>query len=886
MFSDVKQYREALTLLDAEDLDPNLKGELVDQIRYFEHDHPDVAKRAAAEASGDEDLIAEQRMLGGVQQSSRVEGSVEGARRAGLHVPRSRVEYGETFEPLKKMRGEYTPDTAQAMQEGLESAYEMTPDIVPTGAEPDPEVRAQVLEDFKAERAAEGGQEEDDYQAARRAIDEDYHGELVTTGLASINPQQPNASKRTDANLSAPPEFLPQGAGFMELAQAQPWIEPPLDIVKEIFKAQGHNVDQMTEQDPRYQRFADAAWTKAYNEAKAANKPLVRLDYMSSGDWKRQAYKAQAIALNEFAGPLFYGVDKSLTAGLVTEAMTGMMGEDARKAAHRATEQSPVVTGAGQVLGAFAPGGLAARVYGTAARGMVPAGAGAGRRILGASAAAGTTGAAESLASDLVRDAGEAVFAPAGTERYNLANPGDTLKRAVTTGVVAAPFGAGGEIVGSLAAKGVKALREGKRGRALSDLEQAGMTTGGFGGVRTTEAYDEIVSEAARRKMTPEELLADRLKKPISAEAMRRQDETVGRLGQEKADYFASPEGKVRKPASRILDAVMMEIDKLRPSGKTLPGRENDVRLLEQWGSKLTGKLSMGRELNPEELETVVEGLAELAQKAGDHNPGPFKRILGAALKMRDEFPKVGEAPMRRGGVDAAGNYSAMQMRHDVDLSAVKARNQAVGLPPTLKSRAEAAGTPGPSTPALRQPQDAAFTGALKDPRATPERFDQMLELAGGAGVEKELRTLAASRAVDEVREATKVRSVVGSQGSLASYTSNPGEVALLRLDPMMRALSRRESTPDLDISENLMNFLKRVTFRKNTRSSAPIDPLRDIAEGRAGRGSARQFGASGAPQEQRKRKFSDLTMAEREALLGLLDAMQRAGQLPQAVGE
>lgn len=496
MFTDVKQYREALNLMDDPEVDAEMRAELADNVRYFEHDHPDVAKRAVAELTGDEDAIAEQKMLGGVQQSSRLAGSREGMKRAGINVPRSREQYAQQYQGVKHGKAffgntkdeaytvDFDPEERAEMQEGLESAYAMTPDIVPLGNEPDPEIRKQVIENIKAQQAAERGEED---QTDEQRLDEAMEQDKRQMGLAGVDKLQPNASKRTDTDLSAPPEHLPQGASFTELLQTQPWLEPPVEVVKEIFRSKGHKVDDMTAEDPRYQRFADAAWTAEYNKAKKEGRPVVRLAYMSSGDWKRQAYKAQAIALNQVAGPLAAGIDKSLTFGVATEAMTGMMGEDARKAFKQVADNAPVAKGAGQVIGAFAPGGAAARLYGGAARTVAPAaGSGLGLRMLGATGAAGITGIGESVGSDVVHNAGEFFFA--GTPIYR--KPGEIAERASASGVMAAPFGAAGELVGSLAGAGVRALREGRRGKALAGLEQAGMTTGGVRTVGQAGRFD------------------------------------------------------------------------------------------------------------------------------------------------------------------------------------------------------------------------------------------------------------------------------------------------------------------------------------------------------------------------------------------------------------
>lgn len=886
-------YDKARGLLDDPELEDGLRSELQAELQAYE-----TAKMTGSEFGA----------------APRMQTSLEALESGGFHKPKSREEWDKQYR-LRKEPGLVDKETARQIDEGMRAAY-IEDDPENTVVNPGQAPRGMEAEFYENARDAyaadppEGGASDalsrlakawnytpegedsftvvdgDPRAAYLKQIEEQGEADKLNTGAAGIDDALPSASKRTD--LYAPPEFIPRGVGLMDAATAGYFEEPPLGVVREALRGKlGPAADDLTEESDQYKRFADALWKSTYEEAEKTGRPVVRIQYMNTDDWVGKAAQLSARALGK-ALPVAAGIDRSLTGGLASEALAGGIDtaagrEVVRSGMHESAEKNPWLTGTGAVLGALAPGGLVGRTYSTTAGAIAKPGAGLARRLAGSVVGGAATGAVGSVAPDLVQNLGEAAFA--SNPRYK--KPGDIMGDATASAGVGAALGPVGELIGTGAARGVRAIRESRRGAALADLEEAGMTTGGLLGANKSDKLAEIERNAARAKRHPEDVMVDPVAEGVGAEALRRQEETLARLAAEKQQYFLGA-GRREMPATKILDQVNDEIAGLTRNGNPLPGRENDVRMLMDWRRDLSGS---SRRMNAEQLLTTIEGLEELAKKGGDHNPAPFKRVLEAAMRMRDDFPKPGEAAMRKGDISAEGNLSAMMMRHDVELQALRARNEGAGLPRTLKPRPEAEGAPGPAKPQLTQNEDSTFRNTIAKYRRADTREakdNALVELASGAGLENELKQIAGSNALKEIREASRMRSVFGSQGTMSLYSGNPLEVLALRADPALRALSKREPAAgkfrdrqrQREVSFRVVNILRRLTGKDPiARSARSLDPLKDIATGARGRGSARQLGgmaSAGYSGKRDKYTIDDLSSDEQELLLRLVELSQR----------
>lgn len=916
---DHNAYAEAFDLVDSPDVDEATKSFLRTQMSEFEGRKPYLAARTLAEKTGDPSVLeaASQQMQTAGRPQMKT--SLEAMESAGLNKPSSKEEY-------KRLQSVKLSGSAKSRDRGVEGqlGYAALP---PTDFEYDApeETRADIgrnLEQYRAEHpdefpaaAAEETPVDEGFQQYLRKADKEGQAEDEAMGLAGTgHPEDgsnlPSASNRWE--LYAPPEHIPKGLGPAQLATALYHLEPPIAVVRQLVVDRGRmtpeEADGLTEESDEYKRFADLLWQETYDNAVRNGKPAIRVAYMNDEDWAGKLAKGSAVAMSKIA-PVAYGADLSLSGGAASEALATVLGkalgdEDVRQQVHGMRERDPLLTGTGAVIGALAPGGLAGRVYGSVAGRLAPTGAALGQRVLGATAATGTTGAAESAIGDVVQNLGERAWsAPEDQKSYYA--PSDILLRALTAGGIAAPFGATGELIASGAGGLVKMAREGRRGPALAQLEEAGMTTHPIRGATISPELQKIQERAAmgaKRVKTaegledapshgryPEDVLVGDMADPIAAEALRRQKETHARLGAEKAEYFMD-EGRLKVSALPLKNVMREEFRELMQA----PGYRREGQMIRDLTQDVPVKM------DAKQLDLMVTKLDDLVNKAGDHNPGPFKRIRKAAMEMRDEFPKVDEPRMRKGDVEAEGNFSAMQMRHDLELDAVRARNRGAGLPAELSARPEAGGTQGAPLPRLTHDENQAFRSRLAGTRggAGKELGDaELLELASGAGLEKELAQLVSLNARKEIKEAGKLRSVFGSQGTMSMYSGNPAEVLHLRTDPLMRILSAQEPSPNMGISPELWTFVKTLVSGKS-RTTGPLNPLEDLRRGLRGRGSARQLGTIGGSVgasrgrrfEQRESdpqslSYADLDGREQDMLRRLIYLATRK-QLPPASGE
>ncbi len=1003
---DAKAYREAFSLMDDPEVDEGTRSFLRGKVEQFEKKSPAVAMRIVAQETGDQDLLFKAERMGqGVGGSASFgESGLESMRRAGINKPMSREQYAQQRESLQghyqekaeladtaRRRETYIQpmtmpeQTASEMRAGLEQFAAEHPEEVPPEAAPGTMV-------IGPEGATMGG---DVSTSAFNDIDKEANAELERLGTLDIDENLPSGSGRKD--LYAEPEFLPPGAGFMDLLYAERFHEPPLDVARAALRQRlGAEADDITEKDHAYKRFADAMWQEARAKAEATGKPIVRIAYMTDDRWKNSKQASRRVvggadAAMQTVLPFQIGAGKAITGGLSNEASAAIagavMGRDVTREMHDIEAYHPYATGAGMVFGAMAPGGLANRAFSGFA-GSTPSMARMG--LAGAG-----TGAAESYVQDKIHNAAESAFARDPRMQEDIGG------RAMNSAL----FGAGGALVANpiahVAGAAVRRLREGDLGPLLARAEAGGVETGGVSGVKLPGGMQAAAREAAAQGRQPVDVMLDRVMDPIASAALREQLATVGSVEAEKAAALAGKAGKAKASVSPLASQVNDELARLfDDTGRLMPVAEADRKALGKLAEQTLEVRVVpvaqarnavrqmgggGRRMTPEQVARLLDRAPELAepvrqaQKAaqeagpaarpkrgrnkaqvpdtertapmdeaatepgtmlpppGQTMPSPpftarpdrvpdvtvespkpydlvgeaegggfavgeipghvyvvgprklnpqqlqdtigrlsdmidegkstdlFKRLRDAALRTRDKFPE---------------NWSAKNTEWAERLGAMQKKNEAAGLPREMRPDPTR-----PGQPALLASEEKAFTNTTRGfgSGAGRELTDEALvDFARQGGKEEELRQIGAYMASQELRNKARVRGVVGMSANPSLYSANPAETLGLRLDPAMRALSKRlpQGPP---ISPGLRNLVRKIlkeppleeVAKQQRQLANPIEALR---AGQTGLMSARQLGpAAGAGHDRREKVFlNQLPPKERELLLRLVAISQR----------
>lgn len=800
-------------------------------------------------------------------------------------------------------------------------------------------------------QAAAEEEDEDPEVAFQRSMNSEFEATRQDIASTETDDALPSASKRK--SLYAPPEFMPANASFTDIMTAQPFLEPPIEMARAALKD-----DSLTEEDPRYKEFADSMWAEAYSKAESLGKPATRVAYMKTKSWgdilkmaeehpenllKNPANPfepnalADAIAnkgysaiakLGAKVGPVVTGADRSMLFGLGTKMASKIVGalpgapksEDIEKTMYQLEEASPGATMIGSTIGALNPRSAASRLFGGVSGKVAGPGAGLGRRLAGAAAGGAAAGAAESLGTELVR------------QDVQELKPGEMLIRALLGGGAGGLGGLAGEGIGSAAGALVKRNRVNpETGPLLAQAEAAGMTTGPLAKSR------EIVDiERANPGRHLEDVLSEPVARKVSQQRLAEQSGVIERQAAENVSMEGQlkrhrPEGlrfQVWKEYDRLLDNPHASEASKRELLNLLtnmteglnPGPRHPEKFAELFLDQNIA--APAKEMFADDYNRMLSSIAKTAERADISEPDAWKRILNAAMKERDAYPgyqkwtgsKMSREPALRHGnrILPEGSMSATKGRHDIELTAQRDLNEALGLPATLKPRTEPAEIAYRVTDeGLAPPVDTGATAAIspkakasqaaRGPRVTAEtvgpatpdldvatqenlnRIVQAYKRAPGqeaktaalehaariGGFQDELDRIAGSSAYKKLRELGSFRAAGGTSGRLGFFTSKPAQAAALSLDPLARILSRQlpkagETLPEL--SPMLRDFLSRITGKG--RTLGPLNPLAEMAAG--GRGSARRLGP-GAAGLGRKRR--ELRPEEVAALVQLVEA-------------
>lgn len=783
----------------------------------------------------------------------------------------------------------------------------------------------------------EVGEDEDPTEAHQRALGESELGALERAGLTGRDETLASASKYTDIYRN--PEWVPPDAEFVKILDATRWEEPPLEIARIALKR-----PELTEDDPAYQRFADEQWAHEYDSARAEHRVTTRMKYLKSPTWtqalrgkpvKEIAAAAagalvpgglaiQAISSGSLPGS---GVAKKLsdithsatpaglamTSSLARTASAGAAnrlfaegaervsasppGVDRSQSMEELEGRHPYASTAGMILGALTPGGLPALMYRGGTKLLAPA----GTKLLGRLAAGAATGATASPVLSVAEDLTSG--APVSGEK------------ALASSLLGAGGGVLGEGLSSLAGRLATRLRAGPKGQRIADLERAGGGTSVVRGYKPPPRMAAAEERALGEGQHLEDSLISKVEDPIAASALRKQTEQMTRDAGQSRDYLKTKEARVPRPVSNLYQQVSEEISTMTDSsGRVLPGMQSQLDELLAFQSQISAPTktasqirSPGRKMNAQQLTTVIKRLDDLAKPEGA--PAWRRRLLEAAMRDRDAFPKADELIVHKGGQPVQG-FGAMRGRHQMSMDKTIGRNEAAGLPGRLEPKPEYFTPQGPH-PRLSQSESQAFrntiAGSSEPLRASSKAA--LKDLAADAGVLDELNLFYGSKAYRSLKDADQPRAFIGSGGRIGAYANILGGAISSRADPLMRGLAKPlpEGGAVVEggkaagrISARLYRIVQglvksrgkdiRKVFAESKRarparghepSLMPLDEIRYGARaGKPGGASARQLGQVGGAIP-----IARLTPDERAALRYLIEQSQESEEARAAGG-
>lgn len=389
----------------------------------------------------------------------------------------------------------------------------------------------------------------------------------------------PTASKRKDAHLSAPPEFIPEQAPAtgatnpfdafsmsMDKARSnlpafaggkvEPYLEPPLEqFRRDMAPTLGDSVLGMGLGDDAYIEYADQLWTKLYNEAKAEGRHIVRVAYKDTKNWNDVVTKYGAETIGAVAGAA-RGVDEGAFGGMVSRIAAG--GDEEQLANYkRMGEGSPLARLGGQIVGGGSKiglGGLTSRGLGSVlpeAGGIWSGAARGGAQAMGAGAASTTSLAA---AEDRAPSMGELGLG-AG---------------------LALPFGLVGGAHGH-------SLRE---STPLEQVEKSGMgETSLWSGVRKSYRADAVGKEARAATGQPGrevDYMTKNLEEPLATAGRRLEKGTEKSLGAIKEGYFNATKNDEKPISSFLNDAMELRKGLTTADGRPIPQKGPQIKYLDK----------------------------------------------------------------------------------------------------------------------------------------------------------------------------------------------------------------------------------------------------------------------------------------------------------------
>jgi hypothetical protein len=326
------------------------------------------------------------------------------------------------------------------------------------------------------------------------------------------------ASASKDPTLYAPPEFMPEGDGSLDVLAAQQFFEPGVDEFRSVrgpeLAAQGIDPNTLDENSDEYKRYADEKWRQVYARAAALGQPVVRNAFKKAGGLGDEA-ALRARRAQDTLKAVGYGYLGGLLPGLEDlvfddPTIYADFQNDLRESAGKPRKEPPVLLeqnapraaaarhevaaiGAG-IAGAISPGSAPSRIAQGAYRALAPEGAKLGSRMLAGMFAGGLSGAMGAMGGI----GGEM----AGDWDEESAAAGEGVSKGALAQVAA---GVGGGALGELLERGAKAAMRSLRspgsrlGEKLGLAEEAGYETSMLSGVKPGKELGQQIDDARAR---------------------------------------------------------------------------------------------------------------------------------------------------------------------------------------------------------------------------------------------------------------------------------------------------------------------------------------------------------------------------------------------------
>lgn len=385
--------------------------------------------------------------------------------------------------------------------------------------------------------------------------------------------------------FGAPMPFMGQAA---QGAAAQPEIfhEPSLGKAKRALsdpatmQALGYGpnemfspeaLDALSEDSLEYRKYADNLYSQALLKRKAASDGVGIVRFSKIGFGEDPGSKVRGAAL-EYGLPVVSGLDDSAALGAV-KAVTELASPGSTESIRDLSERHPIPSIAGNVIGNFLPGGAAARGarlalrktgYEAAKQAANAANKVITKGMVGRAAASGAlVGTLEGEGMDAVAGAGRKL---GGGDFFHEPLQEEISKRLLRT-AAGAVFGAGGEVVGGLAAKGAKVIAENpKVSNLLKIFREGGGDTSVAGGLKPTAAMQENVTIASKAgpnneiQGTVEDVASRKLASQLP-ESLRSQEAVMSdKYLKLNEGYNSSPSGLQKHSTAPVVESLYKSI--------------------------------------------------------------------------------------------------------------------------------------------------------------------------------------------------------------------------------------------------------------------------------------------------------------------------------------
>lgn len=460
----------------------------------------------------------------------------------------------------------------------------------------------------------------------------------VEADLSSIVQAPDPMAKREAARklLEAPPEYVSQTHSRLGQKALGTLIDPlngpavgnyyePSEHqfnadMGQVLKARGITPES-GEYKEAFEEYKDRKWKLAYEQAKAEDKPLQRVERLKDSP----GWQALGSYLAAQAPDVASAFAKGYAAGGTMHATTAFMGiaaPDAADADREQAERNPVASTAGEFFGSIRSGGPLAKLTNKVGGAVAKYLPGMSGRIVSSALGGAVAGESDLAARSLANAAGD-VTQGRGTESAKDRFTSNLL----STGLIGGGLGA----LGGLVAEGANAYQKSVATKypETTQLRRGGGDTSILTGVKPGDAVAENV-EAARQPVfgeakvpqgsTPTEVAAAKVQQPIAeSNAKAHTDLRASIAAAREAAYAADPELSKPKPVRNTARAAVdWVLSKLQPeaSKKFLPGMRPTAEKVApaadaQTAAKLADQLWKPR------LVTSVEAANEARQAGG-----------------------------------------------------------------------------------------------------------------------------------------------------------------------------------------------------------------------------------------------------------------------------